>query len=211
MAARRQVLFVQGAGTGTHDAWDSKVVDSLQRHLGDAFEVHYPQMPAEEDPHYATWRPAIRQALASLGGSAVVVGHSVGGAILTQTLVESPREAAPGAIVLVAAPFVGPGGWPGEEFELPRDLGGRLPRGVPVRATRSTPCPSTSPRRRAPNRRGTTPISSTLTSSRPCASSRGSPGATSQWLDRPGGIGSALRRHRVQRPTGRCDRARSRG
>lgn len=132
MAARRQVLFVQGAGTGTHDAWDSKVVDSLQRHLGDAFEVHYPQMPAEEDPHYATWRPAIRQALASLGGGAVVVGHSVGGAILTQTLVESPREAAPGAIVLVAAPFVGPGGWPGEEFELPRDLGGRLPRGVPV-------------------------------------------------------------------------------
>ena len=37
-----------------------------------------------------------------------------------------------GAVVLVAAPFVGPGGWPGDDFELPPDLGAKLPRGVPV-------------------------------------------------------------------------------
>jgi pimeloyl-ACP methyl ester carboxylesterase len=34
--------------------------------------------------------------------------------------------------VLIAAPFVGHGGWPGEEFELPSDLGAQLPKGVPV-------------------------------------------------------------------------------
>ena len=36
------------------------------------------------------------------------------------------------AIVLIAAPFVGAGGWPGDEFELPHNLGARLPQGVPV-------------------------------------------------------------------------------
>ena len=35
-----------------------------------------------------------------------------------------------GAIILLSAPFVGPGGWPGDQ--LPADLGARLPQGVPV-------------------------------------------------------------------------------
>jgi pimeloyl-ACP methyl ester carboxylesterase len=34
--------------------------------------------------------------------------------------------------VLIAAPFVGVDGWPGEEFELPNNLGALLPAGVPV-------------------------------------------------------------------------------
>jgi len=29
-------------------------------------------------------------------------------------------------------PFVGDGGWPGDDFETPSDLGDRLPDGVPV-------------------------------------------------------------------------------
>jgi hypothetical protein len=34
--------------------------------------------------------------------------------------------------VLIAAPFVGEGGWPASELSLSGDLGARLPRGVPV-------------------------------------------------------------------------------
>ena len=34
--------------------------------------------------------------------------------------------------MLVAAPFVGEGGWPGDEFELSGDLGAHLPQGIPV-------------------------------------------------------------------------------
>jgi pimeloyl-ACP methyl ester carboxylesterase len=33
---------------------------------------------------------------------------------------------------LIAAPFVGTGGWPGEEFELASNLGALLPAQVPV-------------------------------------------------------------------------------
>jgi predicted alpha/beta hydrolase family esterase len=127
-----QILVIQGAGAGVHDEWDNKLVDSLRRALGDGYEIRYPLMPDEADPSYATWSAAIRRELAALADGAVVVGHSVGGTILVQTLAEQPPERALGAIVLIAAPFVGTGGWAGDEFEFPPDLGARLSRGVPV-------------------------------------------------------------------------------
>ncbi|MET8832844.1 alpha/beta fold hydrolase [Micromonospora sp. NPDC004540] len=132
MAGTRQILFIQGGGAGAHDEWDDKLFDSLRRELGDGYEVRYPRMPDEDDPSYARWSAAIRREMTALDDDAVVVGHSVGATILINALAERPPEPELGAIVLVAAPFVGAGGWPGDEFELPHDLGARLPQGVPV-------------------------------------------------------------------------------
>ncbi|WP_406067762.1 alpha/beta fold hydrolase [Micromonospora sp. NBC_01638] len=132
MVGTPQILFIQGAGAGTHDEWDNKLVDSLRRGLGNGYEIRYPRMPEEDDPSYATWSAAIRREIAALADGAVVVGHSVGATILVHALAERPPVRELTAIVLIAAPFVGPGGWPGDEFELPYDLGARLPRGVPV-------------------------------------------------------------------------------
>jgi pimeloyl-ACP methyl ester carboxylesterase len=126
------VLFVQGGGAGTHDEWDNRLVESLARALGEGYEVRYPRMPDEDDPSYAVWLPAIRDRIAELEDGAVVVGHSLGGASLMAALVAEPSSVRLGAIVLVAAPFVGDGGWPGEGFGLRGDLGSRLPTGVPV-------------------------------------------------------------------------------
>jgi pimeloyl-ACP methyl ester carboxylesterase len=130
--AIRQVLFIQGGGAGTHDEWDDKLCDSLRRHLGDRYDVRYPRMPDEDDPSYAGWSAAIRHEMAALDDGAVVVGHSVGGTILINAIAERPPELRLGAIVLIATPFVGAGGWTGTGFELPPDLGVRLPQGVPV-------------------------------------------------------------------------------
>jgi len=132
MVERRQVLFIQGGGAGTHDEWDDKLVDSLRRELGDAYEVRYPRMPSEDDPNDKTWAPAIAEATALLEDGAIVVGHSVGGTLLIYTLSERPPDVSLAAIVLIAAPFVGDGGWSGEEFELPDNLGGLLPANVPI-------------------------------------------------------------------------------
>ena len=132
MTGRRQVLFIQGGGAGTHDEWDDRLVDSLRRGLGDTFEIRYPRMPAEDDPSYARWGPAISEAMATLEDGATVVGHSVGGTLLVHTIAERPPEVTLAAIVLIAAPFVGVGGWPAEEFELPSHLGALLPARVPV-------------------------------------------------------------------------------
>jgi len=132
MTGIQQILFIQGGGVGAHDEWDDKLVDSLSRKLGEKYEVRYPRMPDEGDPSYARWSPAIRREMADLEEGAVLAGHSVGGTILIQTLAEQPPACRLAAIVLIAAPFVGQGGWPGKEFELPGDLGARLPRDVRV-------------------------------------------------------------------------------
>lgn len=132
MTAARQVLFIQGGGAGAHDEWDGTLVESLGRELGEGYEVRYPRMPDEGDPDYARWSAAIRREMEDLDDGAVAVGHSVGATILVQALAEQPPETELAGIVLIAAPFVGPGGWPGGEFELASDLGVRLPSGVRV-------------------------------------------------------------------------------
>ena len=132
MAHTRQVLFIQGGGAGAHDEWDGKLAGSLRRELGNEYEVRYPRMPEEGDPGYDRWSTAIRREMAALGDGAVVAGHSVGAAILAGALAGQPPEKRLGAIVLIAAPFVGEGGWPSDEFELTGDLGAKLPPGVRV-------------------------------------------------------------------------------
>ena len=132
MTGLRQVLFIQGGGAGTYDDWDDKLVESLRQELGDGWEIRYPRMPAEDDPSYAAWCPVLVREIATLEDGAMVVGHSVGGTILIQTIAEQTPNVELAAIVLIAAPFVGDGGWPGDEFELSSDLGSRLPAGVPV-------------------------------------------------------------------------------
>ena len=126
------VLFVQGAGQGVHADWDSKLVDSLRRTLGSRYRVHYPPMPNEADPTVATWRPVLEQELASLRPGAIVVGHSVGGTIAIDVLADAASIVALDAIILIAAPFIGHGGWPSDDIEPRPDLAARLPAAVPV-------------------------------------------------------------------------------
>jgi predicted alpha/beta hydrolase family esterase len=127
-----QALFVQGGGGGTHDEWDNKLVASLERKLGPDCDIRYPRMPDEADPDYARWKAALKKEFATLGDGAILVGHSIGGTILIHVLAEKPPEWTPGGIFLIAAPFVGEGGWPGEDIRPIADLGARLPPRVPV-------------------------------------------------------------------------------
>ena len=129
----RQVLFIQGAGEGTHDEWDSKLADSLRTELGAGFEIRYPRMPGEDDPSETTWVPAIRHELSTLEGGAVVVGHSVGGTILVHALVdETPAGSTRCDRADRRSVRGSSGGWPADEFEAARsDLGAQLPSGVP--------------------------------------------------------------------------------
>jgi predicted alpha/beta hydrolase family esterase len=89
-------------------------------------------MPREDDPTYATWKAALENELAALDDGAILVGHSLGGTILINALAENPPERAVGAIFLIAAPFVGEGGWQSDDWKPQRELGARLPRGIPI-------------------------------------------------------------------------------
>lgn len=128
----RQVLFIQGGGAAVHDDWDDKLVASLRAALGPDYEVRYPRMPNEDDPSYAAWATAICSELASLDEGAVVVGHSVGATFLVHAIAERAPQREPGAILLISAPFVGPGGWETDEWTPQPALGDKLPRRVPI-------------------------------------------------------------------------------
>jgi predicted alpha/beta hydrolase family esterase len=129
---KRQLLFVQGGGAEVHDEWDSKLVESLSQALGPDYEVCYPRMPDEGDPSFAAWSAALREELAQMDDGAIVVGHSVGGTILIDTLAEQLPGITLGAIFLVSAPFVGEGGWPSEDGRSQDEIGEKLPAGVPI-------------------------------------------------------------------------------
>lgn len=129
---KTQVLFVQGGGEGTYADWDSKLVDSLRRALGEAYEVRYPQMPDEDNPDQARWGAAIRGELDALGEGAVLVGHSIGATILAHVLALDPPARAPAGLFLVAPAFKGEGGWPDKDTPAVEDLGQRLAGPWPI-------------------------------------------------------------------------------
>lgn len=131
-AMTQQVLLVQGGGKGAHDEWDNKIADSLERELGSDYTVRYPRMPHETDPTYADWSATLRREFVKLDDGAVLVGHSIGGAILLRTLADDPPALTIGGIFLIAVPFVGEGGWRSEDVEPLADLGAKLPERTPI-------------------------------------------------------------------------------
>ena len=128
----KQILFIQGAGEGTYDEWDNKLVDSLRRELGAGYDIRYPRMPNEAEPDYALWKATIAEEIAGFDDGAILVGHSIGGTFLINALAEAPPSRKLAGIFLIAAPFVGAGGWLFDDITTPADLGAQLPTKTPI-------------------------------------------------------------------------------
>jgi predicted alpha/beta hydrolase family esterase len=131
---RRQILFIQGGGSGAHEE-DEHLVASLRSALGASYEVHYPTMPREDDPDYKRWRAQIRKELAAMKGKVILVGHSLGGSFLLKCLSEEKIKTGISGLFLIATPYWGGDGWRYEGYEavtLPKDFASNLPKGAPI-------------------------------------------------------------------------------
>jgi len=128
------VLFIQGGGKDVHDAWDDKLVASLERELGPDYLIRYPRMPDEADPHAGTWKKAIAQHVRELGDETILVAHSVGAAILLAYLGAMPEASQRGTVFLINPPFISPvvgdGGWPAGELPPTKSLAAALSDGA---------------------------------------------------------------------------------
>ena len=113
------ILFLQGGNAGAYDE-DAELAASLQGALGPAHTVHYPRMPNEDAPEYASWEPAIAEALAALGGAVVLAGHSVGAALLVRYVAEVKPDVA--GLFLLAPPY----------WDAVADLAPNLPGKLPL-------------------------------------------------------------------------------
>ena len=117
MPRANKVLFVQGVGAGTHDDC-IQLVQSLIGALGPDYDVICPLLPEEAYPNFVNWSQAITQQIEQLG-SGMIVGHSFGGAVLIHTLAKHGRLLNNiTGIVLIAAPFLGEGGWSSDDVTL---------------------------------------------------------------------------------------------
>jgi predicted alpha/beta hydrolase family esterase len=130
-ALKRHVLFVHGGGEGAHEA-DEKLAVSLRDALGGGYDVRSPKMPNEGSPEVEAWKDRISEELAAMDGEVVLVGHSVGAFVLLKYLSEEEPEKPVAGLFLVAAPYVGTGGWEIEEGALPEDFASKLPEGLRV-------------------------------------------------------------------------------
>jgi len=123
---KRPVLFIHGGGTGAY-AEDRLLADSLQRALGDAYDVQYPQMPDEENTPYPEWKAEIDSRLAAMTGSVALVGHSIGGSVLLKYLCEQDSMPRIAGVFVLAAPYWGADKfWSWDEVALPADAAARL-------------------------------------------------------------------------------------
>ncbi|HKT39332.1 MAG TPA: alpha/beta hydrolase [Ktedonobacterales bacterium] len=130
----KEVLFIQGAGAGAYNE-DKKLAGSLRRALESDYDVRYPVMPDEGNAPYDQWKRQIETELATMSGPVLLVGHSVGAAILAKCLTEIDIDKPVAGIFLISTPYWGGDGWRYEGYqtlELPRDFASRLPQDAPV-------------------------------------------------------------------------------
>jgi|SRR5882724_4509018 len=127
-----QVLFVQGGGRDSHDSWDKRLVASLKKELGSGYTIRYPRMPGEADPDPTAWKKAIDRELRKVSDGVMLVGHSIGAAILVDYLADGDLERRPSGVFLIATPFIGDGGWPSDDLRPTKELAGLLPDGAPL-------------------------------------------------------------------------------
>jgi predicted alpha/beta hydrolase family esterase len=131
IAMTEHILFIQGAGERGYEG-DIKLVDSLRESLGAGYEVHYPEMPTEEDPYFGSgWPERIAEHISLTKGAITLVGHSLGASMLLKYLSENKTENDIYGVFLLAPPF-----WTGNEdwkqpLKLQEGFSGRLPKEIP--------------------------------------------------------------------------------
>jgi predicted alpha/beta hydrolase family esterase len=89
-------------------------------------------MPGEDDPRYPAWKAALISEFDALEDGSILVGHSIGGTFLIHVLAEQPLRPGFAGLFLIAAPFIGEGGWPNDDIGDGKNLLKCLPPGLPV-------------------------------------------------------------------------------
>ncbi|MEO7779994.1 MAG: alpha/beta hydrolase [Fibrobacteria bacterium] len=119
------MLFVQGGGEGAHDA-DALLAASLERDLGGGYQVRYPRMPDEAAPEAGSWTRRISGEISRLGEEAILVGHSLGGAMLLKYLSRAKAKQRIAGLFLIAAPAWDGKSWDFDLLKLPDGIEDKL-------------------------------------------------------------------------------------
>ena len=123
---KKQVLFIQGGGDDGYKA-DTNMVMSLQKELGEDYELHYPRLQTDNAATDFGWPKQIGQEIGKLNDNGILVAHSLGASMLLKYLSENRIEKSIAGIFLISTPF-----WSGNEdwkqgLKLKEDFGDAIP------------------------------------------------------------------------------------
>ncbi|SIN76804.1 alpha/beta fold hydrolase [Chitinophaga niabensis] len=128
---KKQVLFIHGGGDDGYGE-DAKLAASLQKELGEDYEIIFPEMPSIDDSPDFGWLKKIGKEIGQLKEDAIWMGHSLGASMLLKYLSENKVSKNTAGIFLLAPPF-----WSGEEkwkqgLKLQKDFAANLPENYPT-------------------------------------------------------------------------------
>lgn len=84
-----------------HDSWKR----SLQRDLGDDYDVLFSPMPNTSNAKYSEWKVVFDKVVKLLDNNVILIGHSLGGIFLAKYLSENNLPIEIKALILIAAPY----------------------------------------------------------------------------------------------------------
>ena len=136
---KKQVVIIHGADTfATYEEYISFLKnftidtldyftkkgwkDSLQKELGEEFEVIAPKMPNKWNARYVEWKIWFEKLIPLLNSEVVFVGHSMGGMFLAKYLSENAFSKKIKGVFLVASPYSAKDSGYVADFMLPEDL-----------------------------------------------------------------------------------------
>lgn len=127
----KQIIFFHGGGSKEDFEADKKLVESLEAHLGQSYDIQYPFLPDEGTPDLGR-RRQISQAISESGDGVILVGHSFGASMLLACLSEFEIEQRIAGVFLIATPF-----WQGsqdwvEAFKLRPDFAEKIGSKTPL-------------------------------------------------------------------------------
>jgi predicted alpha/beta hydrolase family esterase len=124
----RELVFIHGAGGAIDDPefGSEELIAFLTRELAQDYRIRAPLMPNPEEPHATAWLDALEMELADFPNDGVLIGHSMGGAMILKLIAERRHSLAASGLVMIACPFWGEPDWEVEEFYLPHAFADRL-------------------------------------------------------------------------------------
>ncbi|WP_017726639.1 alpha/beta hydrolase [Halalkalibacterium ligniniphilum] len=124
---KKQVLFIHSAGDQDLHQGSSDLTAYLQERLGDEYNLLNPKMPNPGNPEYKPWKVQLEKEFAEIEGEVILIGHSLGGAVLLKYLSEKAYNQSISGLFLIAAPYWGKGNdWQVEEYTLPENFASKL-------------------------------------------------------------------------------------
>lgn len=117
----RELMFIHGAGGAVDDPefGSQELIAFLRRELAQDYRIRAPLMPGPEEPHAIAWLDALDSELVDFPDDGVLIGHSMGGAMILKFIAERRQSLATSGLVMIACPFWGEPDWEVEEFYLP--------------------------------------------------------------------------------------------